>query len=180
MKSFTAVIALFSAAACVSAAPTAFPTASNDIYRPTGVFQPGTLPGLYTHHVALDGTVHTEYHGEMNTTVPVSGTKPAKRGSTGVHCSNLSFSASDASAAAQGLANSFNSQPQFYHAISYSSGSATAYGCDYGNGQRMSSVEYMGYFNDVSFDCGSTKEGWYSLPDAKASYGVTTAGNGFC
>lgn len=193
MKSFTSAIALFAAAASVAAAPTAYTGSSftnanlgNDLndLLPKGVFklEPGAQPGLYTHHVALDGTIHTQYHGEMNATAPTTGTAPAasKRGGTGVQCSNLVFSASDATAAAEGLAASFNSQPQFYHAISYTSGTATAYGCDYGNGQRMSGVEYMGYFNDVGFDCGSTKEGWYALPDAKASYGVTTAGNGFC
>lgn len=172
MQFFTTVVALFAAAAAVSAAPTSST-------QPKGLFKipQGSQNGVYRHTVGLDGNVYSEYHGKLNHSSPAA---MSKRGGTGVSCQSPVMDSSDVQQAIQGLANLFNTQPDFHVATSYTHNTATAYACDYGNGQRMSGVEVTGYLNTVSFDCGNNKAGYFNLPDAKAAYGVTTSGVGFC
>lgn len=174
MQFFTTVFALAAVVASVSAAPTGTSQSS-----PKGIFRipAGSPDGLYTHTLALDGTVHTQYHGKVNNTAPIV---DAKRDATGVHCNNPTVSSSDATAAISGLATMFGTQPNFSGSISYSSGTATAFGCDYGHGQTMNGQEFTGFLNGVQSECGNTKTGYFDLPGIKASYGVTTNGLFFC
>lgn len=178
MQYFTALVALVAvAAASVSAAPTTPNEPTSD--APKGLFTVpvGAPNGVYSHTLGLDGAVHSEFHGMLNHSTSA---QPLKRGGTGVICQTPSMDSADALQAIQGLANLFNTQPNFSHSVSFSFGTATAYGCDYGHGQRMSGVEVTGYLNTVQFDCSNTKAGYFNLPDAKASYGLTTNGVGFC
>lgn len=140
MQFFTTVLAL---AASVSAAPTSIAQ-----LKPKGIFKipAGSPDGLYTHTVGIDGTVHTQYHGTLNATTPVA---DAKRDGTGVHCQSPTVDPSDATAAINGLAAMFGTQPNFSHSISYSSGAAMAFGCDYGNGQTMNGEEFTGFSPSV-------------------------------
>lgn len=177
-STIVALIVVAAAASSVFSAPTG-------TTQPTGMFkhEPGAANGLYTHHMAFDGTTYTKYHGMPNVTAAIPATpdaNAAKRGDTGVVCQSVTFVNSDALAAIQGLGGVFNANPNFSHSVSFVHGTATAYGCDYGHGQRMSAVEFQGYANDVLYDCGNNKAGYFRLPDAKASYGLTVAGNGFC
>lgn len=174
MQFFTTILALAAVVASVSAAPT-----STVQLKPKGIFKitAGSPDGLYTHIVGIDGTVHTQYHGTLNATTPAA---DAKRDGTGVHCQNPTVNPSDATAAISGLATMFGTQPNFSGSISYSSGTATAFGCDYGNGQTMNGEEFTGFLNGVQSECGDKKTGFFDLPGIKASYGITTNGLAFC
>lgn len=179
MNFSVALATLFAVILSASAAPTT-------TVQPKGLFKiaPGAPDGLYTHHVALDGSVHTLYHGEWNrTTSAATATTSAaksKRSPFGVYCQTLTFQPADGQQAVLGLANTLNANNQFYHSISYSSGTAVAYGCDYGHGQTMSGADTSDYLAMVENQCGNNKQGWFSLPDWKASYGMTVSGSSFC
>lgn len=95
-------------------------------------------------------------------------------------CQNLVFTASDAQNAVAGLANALNTSPTFYHSISYTSGTATAYGCDYSSGQTISGPAMSDYLDLVKLRCGDSKEGYYGFGPDNAAYGITTSGSGFC
>ena len=178
MKFTTPIAALCAVAATVSAAPMAA------LNQPKGLFkiEPGAPNGWYTHHIALDGSVHTQYHGEVPSSIPTTSAADtkSKRAPFGAQCQSLTFQPADGQAAIQGLANTLDSNNQFYHAISYSSGTAVAYGCDYAHGQSISGADMTSYLTMLTEACGQGKEGYFSLPDWKASYGITTSGDGFC
>ena len=109
--------------------------------------------------------------------VAVSGV-PQKRDS--IFCQSVEYSASDDSQAIQGLADTLDSQPSFSHSISFTYGSATAYGCDYGNGQTISGGQFTDYLDMVQSECGDDEAGYYDVPSSKASFGITASGVGFC
>lgn len=182
MKFTTAAAFLTASAALAAAAPFA---PSSTMYTPGTFHHPhGAAEGYYTHFKALDGTLHTTYHGAAppaaGTTATTNSTTHTRRAGGGVQCQGLMFAAGDASAAAAGLAHALDGNPAFFHATSFVSGTAVAYGCDYGNGQHIGGTELTGYMNDIAAACGAGKQGYFNIPSAKASYGVTTAGSGFC
>lgn len=185
MKFTTVLFALFATAAFVSAAP------ASGSSKPKGMFavKAGSPNGFYTHHVALDGSVHTTYHGEANapkpaattTTTHSTGSSLIKRDrALGVQCQNLEFDADDAKQAIAGLSNMLNTNPVFYHSISYTHGTATVYGCDYGSGQNMPGAAMADYIDLVNIKCGNTKAGYFGYGSQNSAYGITTAGQGFC
>ncbi|GJE86666.1 hypothetical protein PsYK624_027470 [Phanerochaete sordida] len=177
MKFTAAAFFLATSAALTAAAPFA---PSSTVYTPGTFHHPhGASEGYYTHFKALDGTLHTTYHGTTPPAGSVNSTHTRRSGG-GVQCQGLTFAAGDASAAAAGLAHALDGNPSFFHATSFVSGTAVAYGCDYGNGQHIGGTELTGYINDIAAACGAGKQGYFNIPSAKASYGVTTAGSGFC
>lgn len=173
MKFSTAIATLFATTVAVSAAPAAV----NKI--PTGGYQLGANApdGLYTHEVARNGTIITQYHGTLNLTAPAS---HGKRGGLGSTCQDLTFSAEDASAAILLLTQGLNTNNQFNGAIKYVHGTAQAYGCDYGHGQTISGTQVTGFLQMVINQCGQAKAGYWNIPEWKALYGITTAGAQIC
>lgn len=103
------------------------------------------------------------------------------RAGFGVQCQNdVEVDSSDITNAQNALGNSFGGGITFHSKISAVSGDAVAYGCDYGNGQFMTSTEYLGYMSAISTNCGSTSAGYYNIPSSKSSYGRTSSSVGFC
>lgn len=78
------------------------------------------------------------------------------------------------------LEAAFGGGRHFTTKISAYSGNAVAFGCDYGNGQTMSSGEYSGYIQVLDAKCGNTFAAYYDLPNAKSSYGRTNSDQDFC
>lgn len=141
---------------------------------------PGTPNGVYAHFTDADGVDHTEWIGPVNTTAPIEHRVLQVRAPYGVQCQDDEVSSSDITGAQNALANSFNSGLTFHKKISTVFNSAVAYGCDYGNGQFMTSTEYLGYMSAISTNCGSSAAGYYNLPSSKSSYGRTSSALGFC
>ena len=135
--------------------------------------------GIYAHYIGDDGSP---------TSVLLAGLKPnathanERRGyPQGVNCqSSILMNAEDLQSADNQLASIFGGGLQFFHIISAKSGSAVAYGCDYGHGQVMSSDEFLGYMLDVSTECGASSAGFYNIPNSKSAYGRTNVGISFC
>ena len=139
---------------------------------------PSAPDGVYTHYVDSAGTPQNVYLG------PVHARREPHldvRDSSGVQCqSSIQMNADDVSAAQTQLGNIFGGGFQFFKTISIKSGSAVAYGCDYGNGQTLSNSDFSGYMGSVSTRCGATSAGFFNLPQFKAAYGRTNAGISFC
>lgn len=142
---------------------------------------PGTPDGIYAHYTDADGVDHTEWVSPLNTTAPAERRVLQVRAGFGVQCQgDVEVSSNDINNAQNSLGNSFGSGITFHKKISAVSGSAVAYGCDYGNGQFMTSTEYLGYMSAITTNCGSTVAGYYNLPSSKSSYGRTSSSVGFC
>ncbi|KAI0319775.1 hypothetical protein OF83DRAFT_1169917 [Amylostereum chailletii] len=138
----------------------------------------GGPDGLYIAEVDANGDEKLTYVGPGNTTVPHTLTA---RASTGPFCQSVQASASDISNAEHALANFFGGGTSFFgSSVSMYSGSAVAYGCNYGNGQTMSSQEFLGYVSVLDAKCGGQNAAYYNLPSSKSSYGRTASSQGFC
>lgn len=171
MKFSTTLVTLFALAASAAALPS---------FTPRGRFtHPTDGPdGVYGHTMDADGTVRTKLIRSITPDELFSGSV-FKRGGTGSNCGGLQLDGDDINAAVSKLAADLGSSRTFYHAISATSGTAVAFGCDYGKGRSTSGAEVSSYNNILNHDCGS-KDGYFNLPSLKASYGRTVAGGGFC
>ena len=187
MKFTAAIVSVLAVAVSAISLVIAAPT---DNTNPKGLFRHAedAKNGLYTHTVGPDGSILTQYHGEhpslANVTQASVGSDVTvatkQRRGSGVNCQSLKFTAQDAVVATNELGYKFDSNSQFSSSTSYVYGTAIAYGCDYGNGQRMTSTEFHGYISDIINQCGSGTEGYFNLPSSKSSYGLTNSGDGFC
>lgn len=152
----------------------------------SGVVIPiGSANGIYLHQVDADGTVRTEYLGAGPVTLPSAPSTRAyspvyARAGYSLQCQNIGVNQGDKENAEKQLASAFAGGSFFRGTISSVSGSAVAYGCDYGNGQTMSSEQFQEFMSALDGQCGAATAGWYSIPDWAASYGRTNAGVSFC
>lgn len=149
----------------------------------------GSPDGLYVHDVDANGTVSVTYIGISNITVPhgrrsdtnASSTGPVELKSTGPACGGGVGNADDMADAENALADEFGDGITFQgKSVSYTYSSAVAFVCNYGNGQTVTSGQYLGYISSVDAYCGSDVAGWYSYPSSKATYGRTLSGENFC
>lgn len=168
------------APASVQTAPASSPTGSLSL-------PPGSKDGLYVHTVNADGTPGLTYLGPVNTTHAArdSGLAPpvlGKRAKKGSYCQGFYLNPTDVMGAEDGLVGycNWDDPAVFSKAISYQSGNAVAYGCNYGNGQKCYGNQIQPFFNQLTSDCGGNQAAWYSYPDWKVSYGVTGVGNSYC
>ncbi|KAI1142536.1 hypothetical protein F5Y05DRAFT_371431 [Hypoxylon sp. FL0543] len=99
-----------------------------------------------------------------------------------VHCKNqYSLNYNDMVYAERSLEDQFDSNGSFSgKSVSATYGSVVAYGCNYGNGQTITSSWLAAQYQLIAQNCGTTSPGWISYPDWKASYGIDSADSGFC
>ena len=97
-------------------------------------------------------------------------------------CNGFTMNLADVAAAEKGLADTFGKGPFTWggRAITYTSGTVTAFGCNYGNGQQSYSATFMDDMGNVDSKCGTNGAGWYGHNEWKATYGRTLLGQGFC
>lgn len=139
----------------------------------------GAPDGIYLEIVSGNGTTIMEYVGPTPSTIPEH--KLDRRAGVGPQCQSPLMALSDIQAAQGGLANFFGGGNAFYaKSVSSYSGSAVAYGCNYGNGQTMDSNTFNEFMSDLDVNCGNTHAGYYNHPDWKASYGRTQSSQSFC
>ncbi|CAG5158178.1 uncharacterized protein ALTATR162_LOCUS5024 [Alternaria atra] len=146
----------------------------------------GAPDGLHMGSLNPDGTTHWEYIGEaeylpFNSSELPSGvpTILTKRSDYGTHCDGGWVSDFDWQNAQAGLQQRCGGGLDYNGVISYQYGSAVAYACNYGNGQRCDWSNVGSALNSLRNAC-YEQRGWFSIPSAKLSYGVTTAGHGYC
>jgi hypothetical protein len=147
---------------------------------------PNAPNGFSTHVVNADGSTTTEYIGDvgdlpsaLNSTI---NTVQLSNSQGDISCRNqYVLNLDDLIAAEQGLEAMYTNGGSFNgKSTSYKSGSAVAYGCNYGKGQTITGTWLSAQYNNIAQQCGSTGPGWVSYPDWKASYGVDSSATGFC
>ncbi|KAI9858415.1 MAG: hypothetical protein M1813_007519 [Trichoglossum hirsutum] len=141
--------------------------------------------GLYIHHIDDDGNSTYQYWGEApapvfarSSEVPELETLKKRDGAT---CDSFQLDGNDADGATDGLAEWFGCGQQFKgkNGASYKWGSVVAYGCDYGNGQSYTSIQFLSDIAAVKAKCGSNA-GYFAHSSWKSSYGLTQTSQGFC
>lgn len=135
--------------------------------------------GFYVHSIGSNGKPENEH---ISSSASAPNTKQRREDQGAVYCKNqYSVNYSDSIAAQQGLEAQFQSGGSFDGpSVSFKSGSAVAYGCNYGNGQTVSGSWLAAQFAQISQTCGSSSGGWIAYPDWKASYGIDNSGVSFC
>ncbi|KAI9646281.1 hypothetical protein NHQ30_005722 [Ciborinia camelliae] len=122
-----------------------------------------------------DGLNNISISSSSATSSPTRPSDNSKR-RTGKHVGtkcgkNTGFSTSDYQVALQGLANYFGNGQKFSRKIWYTYGNAVVFGCDYGDGQQVTSAQLYSDLGAVDAACGNAKTGWYDHEPWKASYG---------
>lgn len=145
--------------------------------------------GFYLHTIDSNGKPQNEHADELKTVLPDSdpssapNTQQYRREAQGsIYCKNqYLLNSKDLAAAQQGLKATFASGGSFTESsVSYKSGSAVAYGCNYGDGQTITGPWLGAQFALIEKECGPLGGGWIAFPDWKASYGFDNSGVGFC
>ncbi|CAG5158186.1 uncharacterized protein ALTATR162_LOCUS5028 [Alternaria atra] len=146
----------------------------------------GAPDGLHMGSLNPDGTTHWEYIGEaeylpFNSSELPSGvpTILTKRSDYGTHCDGGYLPDSEWTRAASGLQQICGDGRDYTGVLTYQYGSTIAYACNYGNGQRCVSHDVWNYQTQLRNAC-YEQRGWFSIPSAKLSYGMTLVHNGFC
>jgi hypothetical protein len=146
----------------------------------------GGPDGLYMHYIDASGTISVKYLGNPGTTLhhrqgSLNLANTPRSVDSDVTCGGGYGSASDFINAEQALANFFGNGNSFYaKSVSFYSGSAAAFGCNYGHGQTCTAQQYLGDMQAVDDSCGASVAGWKSYPSSKSTYGRTLASESFC
>jgi hypothetical protein len=64
--------------------------------------------------------------------------------------------------------------------VSYKSGTAVAFGCNYGNRQSVTGTFLVAQYSNLAQQCGVQGRGCVSFHNSKASYDVDSSAVGFC
>ena len=146
--------------------------------------------GFYLHTIGPDGKPQNAHIGDLNAFLPdlnrtsdVSNPHQRRQDAQPtIDCKNqYTLNYNDIVAAEQGLEAMFQYGGTFDDkTVSYKSGGAVAYGCNYGSGQTVSGSWLGAQFSKISQQCGTSGGGYVSYPDWKASYGIDSSAIGFC
>lgn len=100
----------------------------------------------------------------------------------GASCNGFFPDAADVQSAEAGLAGVFAPSPFSWggKTITYTSGDAVAFGCDYGNGRQSSTDQFNEDMQGVDQKCRVMGAGWWGHPNWKSTYGRTQRGTSFC
>jgi hypothetical protein len=136
--------------------------------------------GLYVHSTDEKGAMTLEYLGTFND----SGYDPGlvKRADEGPRCLGGTIDSRSWDGAIDGFIAMcrFQNPARFTSSIMYKSGSAVAYGCNYGKGQECGGDHVNNFFTSLKSTCGNDQRSYYNVPKWKATYGVTNSGTSYC
>ncbi|KAF2117356.1 hypothetical protein BDV96DRAFT_571950 [Lophiotrema nucula] len=105
-----------------------------------------------------------------------------KRDSEGPNCRGRTVNVNDKNAAQQQLLDLCGGAGFTWSgkSIVKASGSAIAYGCDYGGSQTCHSGDLSGFFGALDSSCGVDGAGYYAKHEWKVGYGRDVNGAGIC
>jgi hypothetical protein len=185
MVQYGSILASMVIAATISMAAPAPSPRSPGLYT---VPAEGLADGMYDVSLASDGSTIFELIESSNATTKaeprdLNAIGLVARDSSGYGCGSDQVNHYDSSRAF-GQFESWCGEGNTWSGKSkaFSSGSAVAYGCNYGSGWTQTCYQkwLREYYNGMDNSCNYEDAAWYSDTKGKVSYGRTYNGGGFC
>lgn len=161
------------------------------IQRDSGTFShaTGAIDGVYIHIINATGQPENIFLGEfkpslfgVDNTTYSNVTRRDYQGEIKCHNQNT-MSYSNIVTAETGLEGFITQQNNQFSTstLSYVSGGAVAYGCNYGqNGQKITATWLAAQFGNIALKCGASGAGYVTYPDWGAAYGLDKSSVSFC
>ncbi|KAK4220960.1 hypothetical protein QBC38DRAFT_378005 [Podospora fimiseda] len=180
----TSMLAILASLAAFQVTAIALPAESTPQKRSLGPLPVGSTDGVYIGKLDGNGTTVWELVSPIkkrDNTLALDEQSLDKR-ANGVNCQNsIVMNSGDRANAASALINMCgNGYSWWGSAIAVQSGTAVAYGCNYGNGQTCYSWDISNFFASLVASCGNNKAAYWGQGSWKAAYGYTNIGYAFC